>query len=206
MRTQASPSPPAFRLGVLASHQGTNFQALADACASGDLQAELALLITNNSKAPVVERAQKASVPSLHLSGRTHPSPEALDAALCEALQQAGVSLVVLAGYMKQLGPRLLHEYQGRIINVHPSLLPRHGGKGMYGSRVHQAVLDAGDAQSGATVHLVDGGYDTGRALLQEALAVCPDDTAETLAARIRPLEHRMLVAAVKQMQAALAP
>ena len=190
-----------LRLAVLASHQGSNFQALAAACAAGDLDAQVALLVTNNSQAPVVAKAQQAGIPTLHLSAQTHPCPEALDAAICSALTAANVDLVVLAGYMKRLGAQLLRRYPGRIINVHPSLLPRYGGKGMYGRRVHQAVLDAGETRSGATVHLVDEGYDTGEVLLQAEVEVRPDDTAETLAARIRPLEHRLLIQAVQQFQ-----
>ncbi|MGI9323262.1 MAG: phosphoribosylglycinamide formyltransferase [Pseudomonadales bacterium] len=190
-----------LKLGVLASHQGTNFQAVANACEAGELQAKIALLVSNNSGAGALARARKAGIASLHLSALTHPDPAKLDAALCDALQKAEVDLVVLAGYMKKLGPQLLAAYQRRIINVHPSLLPKHGGQGMYGMRVHEAVLQAGERQSGVTVHFVDSDYDTGDIILQAEVEVAANDTAQTLAAKIRPLEHGTLLAAIKQLQ-----
>ncbi|MCB1692888.1 MAG: hypothetical protein KDI19_08985, partial [Pseudomonadales bacterium] len=124
----------------------------------------------------------------------THPEPDALDAGITGALQEAGVDLVVSAGYMKKLGPRTLETFRGRIVNIHPSLLPRHGGQGMYGERVHQAVLDSGDTETGITVHYVDADYDTGPIITQVRVPVVPGDTVQTLSRRILELEHRLIV------------
>jgi len=187
-----------LRIAVLASHQGSNFQAIADACSAGELNATVAVLICNNSKAPVLARAERAGVRSAHLSSMTHPDPAALDAAICSTLTRAGADLVVLAGYMKKLGPLVLSAYENRIINVHPSLLPRHGGEGLYGLHVHAAVLAAGDAVTGATVHLVTAEYDQGDILRQASVAVNACDTTESLAARVHNLEHRLLLETIK--------
>ncbi len=193
-----------LKLAVLASHQGTNFQAVADACRQGTLNAEIVLLISNNSKAPVVARAATADIAFQHLSNKTHPEPDDLDIAMTTALETAQTDLVVLAGYMKRLGPRMLARYEGRIINVHPSLLPAHGGKGMYGGRVHAAVLAAGDTRSGATVHYVSGDYDTGAIISQAEVAVEPGDTIDTLAARVRGVEHDLMIRTINQLEGEL--
>lgn len=185
-----------LKIGVLASHTGTNFQAIADACQHGDLNASLEILICNNSSAGVMERASRAGIPARHMSSATHP--DNLDQAICDALIQANTQLVVLAGYMKKLGPAVLNEFEDRIINVHPSLLPKYGGEGFYGARVHQAVLDAGESETGATVHLVNAEYDRGDTLLQEKISVKASDTAESLADRLRPIEHQLLINAIK--------
>ncbi len=189
-----------LRLGFLASHGGSNAQAIFDACRQGNLQAEACVLISNNSRAPVRERAARAGVPSFHISSATHPQPEQLDAALVDVLQQHRVELVCLTGYMKKLGPQTLRSYRGRILNIHPSLLPKFGGRGMYGLRVHEAVIAAGESESGATVHLIDGEYDRGSILAQERVTVHPNDTPATLQARVLAVEHRMYVETLQQI------
>ncbi|MEZ7973006.1 MAG: phosphoribosylglycinamide formyltransferase [Pseudomonadales bacterium] len=191
-----------LRIGVLASHQGTNFQAIVNACEQNRVQANVALLICNNSAAPVLARARKSGVPTVHLSSLTHPSASALDESMNDHLINENIDLVVLAGYMKKLGRRVLEAHRDRIINVHPSLLPRHGGPGFYGSRVHQAVIESGDSETGATVHLVNNDYDMGKTLLQEKISVNLDDTPDSLAARLRPIEHKLLIEVIQQFSA----
>lgn len=193
-----------LRLGVLASHQGTNFQTIADACADGTLNAEVVTLICNNSNAPVMERAARLNIPAHHLSSSTHPEAGALDAAIYQQLTEADAQLIVLAGYMKKLGPFVLSEFADRIINVHPSLLPKHGGQGFFGLRVHEAVLAAGDMETGATVHHVTEGYDEGGVIKQESIAVTADDTPETLAEKVHAIEYRILIATIKEFTEAL--
>lgn len=188
--TKRSASP--LRLGFLASHGGSNAQAIFDACRQGALHGEACVLISNNSRAGVRDRAERAGVPFYHLSSATHPVPAELDAAILQTLQNHGVEVVCLAGYMKKLGAQVLASYRGRILNVHPSLLPKFGGRGMYGIRVHEAVLAAGEAESGATVHLIDGEYDQGILLAQERVDICSDDSAEALQARVLAVEHRI--------------
>ena len=191
-----------LRIGVLASHQGTNFQAIVSACQQGRVQANVALLICNNSDAPVMARARKSGVPTVHLSSLTHPSSDVLDESMHNHLADENIDLVVLAGYMKKLGPRVLEAYRDRIINIHPSLLPRHGGPGFYGSRVHKAVIESGDSETGATVHLVNDDYDMGKALLQEKITVAVDDTPDSLAERLHPIEHKLLIEVIQQFAA----
>ena len=179
-----------LRLGVLASHTGTNLQSIIDACSAGTLDAEVRVVISNNSRALALERARAAGISTAHLSNDTHPAPGALDAAIERTLKSHGVELVVLAGYMKRLGPHTLGAYRNRVLNVHPALLPKFGGQGMYGERVHAAVLESGDCVSGVSVHLVDEEYDRGPVISQVEVPVLPDDTPETLAARVLAQEH----------------
>jgi phosphoribosylglycinamide formyltransferase-1 len=179
-------------LGFLASHGGSNLQAILDAIAAGTLPARGCVAISNNSGARALQRAQAAGVPALHLSAATHPEPDALDRAMLEALRTRGAELVVCAGYMRRVGPRVLAAYRRRVLNVHPALLPRFGGQGMYGLRVHAAVLAAGERETGVTVHLVDEVYDHGRILAQAHVPVQPGDTPEALQARVLLSEHRL--------------
>ncbi len=183
-----------LRIGVLASHAGTTLQAILDACAAHEIVATVVTVVSNNSDSGALARAARAGARAVHLSGKTHPEPGALDAAIVQALETDGVEVVMLAGYMKKLEPQLLERYRGRILNTHPALLPKFGGHGMYGMRVHEAVLRAGDAISGSSVHLVDAEYDTGRVLAQVEVPVEPGDTAETLAARVQERERRLVV------------
>ncbi len=183
-----------MRLGVLASHGGTNLQAIIDACRDGRLNAEVSVVISNNSRARALQRARDAGISSFHLSGQTHPVPEPLDAAICETLLAHGVDLVVMAGYMKLLGPKTLTQFRSRIINTHPALLPKFGGKGMYGDRVHEAVLAAGEKLTGVSIHLADEAYDRGPIVAQCEVPVRDGDTVETLRARVLAREHAFLV------------
>ena len=185
-------------LGVLASHSGTNFQGILNRCQSGELRAQVGVVISNNSQSGVLERARGANLPVAHLSGVTHPNLDALDRAMEGVLVQHGVNLVVLAGFMKKLGPRVLGAFSNRIINIHPALLPAFGGRGMYGLRVHQAVIESRVQFSGATVHYVNEEYDQGPIILQEIVRVVPDDMPETLAARVLEVEHRLFPAAIR--------
>jgi phosphoribosylglycinamide formyltransferase-1 len=182
------------RLSLLGSGAGSTVAAVLDAVADGRIAADAALVVSNNSGAGVLDVAAAHGVPTAHLSSVTHPDPAALDAAVLAALDAAGTALVVLAGYMKKLGPLTLAAYDGRVVNVHPALLPAYGGQGMYGDRVHAAVLADGAAVSGATVHLVTAGYDEGPVLAQVEVPVEPDDSVETLRARVQAAEKRLLV------------
>jgi phosphoribosylglycinamide formyltransferase-1 len=183
-----------LRIGVLASHEGTTLQAILDACAAASISAEVATVISNNGSSGALRRARAAGVPDVHLSSKTHPQPGALDAAIIETLEAARVDVVMLAGYMKKLEPGLLERFRGRILNTHPALLPKFGGHGMYGMRVHEAVLRAGEGETGPSVHLVDAEYDTGRVLEQARVPVEPGDTPESLAARVQERERRLVV------------
>lgn len=183
-----------MNLGFLASHRGTNMQAVLDAIRAGVLRAHPAVLVCNNRQAEAVLRAGQQPMPAYVLNSVTHPDPHALDEAILEALRRHQCDLVVLAGYMKKMGPQTLAAFRGRIINIHPALLPKHGGQGMYGQHVHRAVLAAGETVTGVSIHLVNEEYDQGRVLAQAEMPVLPGDTVESLAARVLEREHQFLV------------
>lgn len=194
-----------IRIAVLASHTGTTLQAVLDACVSGELKARVALVISNNSRSGAMIRAAAAGVPTLHLSSATHPDADRLDAAMVQALTDADVDWVLLAGYMKKLGPGLLTTYRNRIVNTHPALLPRFGGTGFFGIKVHEAVLASGDTETGATVHLVDENYDSGPILAQVRVPVRPDDDAPTLEERVKEAERKLVVTTLSELTEAKA-
>lgn len=183
-----------LRIAVLASGSGTTLQAVIDATEDGTLDGDVVVVASNNSGSGAMERANRHGIPAVHLSTHTHPKPADLDAAFVEILGRHEPDLVLLAGYMKKLGPRVLEAFGGRMINTHPSLLPRFGGRGMYGSHVHAAVVAEGDTETGVSVHLVDRDYDTGKVLAQRTLPVEPDDDAATLAARVQAIERPFLI------------
>lgn len=179
---------PPLQVAVLASGQGSNLQALLDAFGEATAPARIALVVSNRAGAGALERAARAKVPTATIA------EDGQDAARLLALfGQHGIGLVVLAGYLKKVPDAVVAAYQGRMLNVHPALLPAFGGAGMYGRRVHEAVLASGARISGVTVHLVDEQYDHGRILAQWPVPVRPGDTPEALAARVLEAEHRLL-------------
>jgi phosphoribosylglycinamide formyltransferase 1 len=181
-----------LRIGVLASGAGTNLQALIDACRSGDVPGEIAVVASNVPAAFALERARHDDIPALVLDHRDFPAKAAFEAALRETLESYHVGLVCLAGFVRILSPAFVRAFAGRIMNIHPALLPAFGGKGMYGERVHRAVLASGVRVSGCTVHFVTEVPDGGPIILQAAVPVRDDDTPETLAARVRREEHHL--------------
>ncbi|WP_312164550.1 phosphoribosylglycinamide formyltransferase [Phenylobacterium sp.] len=176
-----------LKLGFLASKNGTSMRAIMEAASAGVLAAEPRLVVSNNRNAAALEFAAGRGVPTLAIP--TQGDPQGADRQLCEALEAAGVELVILSGYLRRLGPRTLGRYRNRILNIHPGLLPAFGGEGMYGRRVHEAVLAAGVAESGATIHAVDEIYDHGPLIERRTVPVLPGDTAEQLEARVAAME-----------------
>lgn len=159
---------------------------------------ELALVISNNSRSGAMEYARERGIESSHVSAQRHGGQEEADEALFELLKITKIDLIVLAGYLKKLPPSVVEKFAGRIINVHPALLPSFGGEGMYGERVHAAVLARGCKISGATAHLVTPEYDEGPILLQECCPVTEDESVDSLARKVREIEFRLLPAAVR--------
>lgn len=187
-----------LRIAVLVSGGGTNLQSIIDAVEEGTLESKIVCVISNKEAAYGLERARQHGIPAYFIN----PKEEGYDEKLFERLQEENVDLIVLAGYLKILAPKLIHTYKKRIINIHPALLPKFGGKGFYGIHVHEAVLKAGEKESGATVHYVDEGVDTGEIIIQRKLAVEAGDTPETLQARIlNQIEHKILVEAIKGLE-----
>jgi phosphoribosylglycinamide formyltransferase-1 len=183
-----------MNLGVLASHEGTTLQSLLDAFASGLIPGRVAVVVSNNGDSGALVKAREAGVQAVHLSSRTHGDPAALDAAIRSVLVAADVDVVFLAGYMKKLGPFVLGAFEGNILNTHPALLPRFGGRGMYGDRVFEAVLEAGEPESGISIHLVDPEYDTGPIVRQCRVPVLPGDSLNDLKDRVRAREKEFVV------------
>jgi len=179
-----------YRVAVALSGRGSNLAALLGALGPG-APAKVVLVLSNKSEAGGLALARAHGIPTAVLAD---PSDAV---AWTATLQTHHVDLVVLAGYLKRVPPAVVAEYRGRIINIHPALLPRHGGPGMYGERVHRAVLAAGDQESGVTVHLVTEEYDEGAVLAQARVPVLPGDTAEQLEERVLAVEHRLLPEAV---------
>lgn len=187
-----------LRLGVLVSGSGTNLQSMIDAVENGILKSQIVCVISNKEAAYGLERARKHQIPAYFIN----PKEEGYDKKLLETLKKEQVELVVLAGYLKILNQELIHAYSKRIINIHPSLLPKFGGKGFYGLHVHEAVIEAGEKESGATVHYVDAGIDTGQILIQKKVAVEIDDTPESLQKKIlNQIEHKILVEAIQKLE-----
>ena len=179
------------RVAVLVSGGGTNLQALIDKVADGQLpEVEIVRVLSSREDAFALERAQRAGI-------STAVAAEQQD--VLRELKDCGAEIVVLAGYMRVLSPEVIEEFRDRIINIHPSLIPKYCGKGFYGKRVHKAVLEAGEKESGATVHYVDEGVDTGKIIIQEKVPVMEGDTPDTLAARVLETEHEILAKGLKK-------
>jgi phosphoribosylglycinamide formyltransferase 1 len=187
-----------LRVGVLVSGTGSVLQGLIDACRGGEVPAQIAVVVSNVPGAFALERARGAGIPAVALDHRDFPSRAAFEAALRKTLDRAGVELVCLAGFLRILTPAFVDAYAGRIMNIHPALLPAFGGKGMYGDRVHEAVLASGARVSGCTVHFVTRDPDAGPIIVQTPVPVEDGDTPAALSARIRREELRAYPLAVR--------
>lgn len=186
-----------IRLAVLVGTKGrgSNMQAIIEACRSGRLNAECALVIAPRESAPAVQTARSLGVEVAVMD----PDDPRFAPNVLHLLKSKNVDLLCLAGYMRLLPSELVRGFADRILNIHPALLPKYGGKGMYGMRVHEAVIASGDRESGCTVHYVNEEYDSGAILLQSKCPVLPGDTPEKLAERILPLEHETYVEAIRK-------
>ena len=188
-------------IAVFGSGRGSNFEAILTAMNGGTIPgARIACVISNNSSAGILELAVHYSLPAYHLSQKHFGTEELFVDRMLAILRGHEVNLIALAGYMKLLPPVVVAQYRNRIINIHPALLPKFGGKGMYGHHVHEAVLAAGERESGATVHMVDEIFDHGTIVLQKAVPVLPDDTPDSLQARILQVEHEIYPEAIRRL------
>ena len=178
------------RLAVFASGNGSNYEAIAQACADGRIQASVALLVCDKPGAYVLERAKRFGVETFVFNPKAYARKADFEREIADRMDALGIDLVCLAGYMRILGEEMLSRYKGRIINIHPALLPKYGGKGMHGMHVHEAVVAAGEVETGITIHLVDEQYDHGKTLFQAKCEVLPCDTALDVAAKIHLLEQ----------------
>ena len=183
-----------MNIAVFASHGGSDLQAIIDACKSKRLNAKVCAVISNNSGSFALQRARDSGIPAYHFSKKTIPDPKALEKAILDTLVKHDTQIIFLAGYLKKLGSTIQQAFENRVYNIHPSLLPKYGGKGMYGINVHTAVLAAGETETGITIHRVNNEYDTGEIIAQKRVPVLEGDTPETLAARVLQEEHVFIV------------
>lgn len=195
---QSMPDKPTLRIAVFASGGGSNFEAIVEAIERESIPAEVVLCICNREGAGVFERARRHNIDAIHLTPDTFSSEAEYCNELFSLFERYGVNFILLAGYLRMIPAEIVRKFHGRILNIHPALLPAFGGKGMYGRHVHQAVLDYGAKWTGVTVHLVDEEYDRGPIVLQEPVPVYQDDTPEILAARVLVTEHRLYPEAVR--------
>ena len=180
-----------FNIAVMVSGSGSNLQAIIDSIESGQIpDAQVGLVISDKASAYALERAQAHSIPNLYI-------PKGEDEALLEALETYKIDFIVLAGYLSILAKEVVSRYPDRILNIHPSLIPKYCGKGFYGLRVHESVVAAGEKESGATVHYVDAGIDTGKIILQRKVTLDPGETAESLQKKVLEIEHQILPEAI---------
>ncbi len=186
--------------GILASHQGSNTRAVVEACSQGRLDGRVGVIISNNAKSGVLRFAEERGIAARRIGGARYSDACVRDAAILETLREHGVQVVLLLGYMKLLGPRTVAAYRGRILNTHPALLPKFGGQGMYGDRVHAAVLEAAEHETGVTVHLVDEIYDHGAVLAQHSVPVREGDTVESLKERVMTRERVFLIETLQRI------
>ena len=192
---------PKTKISVMVSGGGSNLQAIIDNIENGKLQnAEIVQVISSREDAFALERASRAGIKGVVISKEAFPDSDELAKELIKALENAGTDIVVLAGYMSILHEDVIKKYHGRMINIHPSLLPKFGGKGFYGMKVHEAVIAAGEKVSGATVHFVEYEIDTGEIILQREVPVKEGDDAETLAKRVLEVEHVIYTEALQKV------
>jgi len=187
-----------LKIGFLASGTGSSARAIVAAFAAGELPGEARLMVSNNRRAPALDFAREHGIATLCIP--TQADPAGADARIAEAMAAHGVELIVMSGYLRRLGPTTLTRFAGRILNIHPGPLPAFGGEGMYGRRVHEAVLAAGAAESGVVIHLVDEEYDHGAIVAERTVPVVAGDTAETLEARVRAEEPGFFVETLRRL------
>lgn len=188
------------RIAILVSGSGSNMMAVIEACKNGHIAGKVGCVISSNHTALAIEKAKQFNISTYISSKSDFSSPEMRDEHMLTILEKNKTDLIVLAGYLGILSSQIIRKYSGKIINVHPSLLPKFGGHGFFGMNVHKAVIEAGEKYSGATVHLVDEGIDTGKILSQEKVKVEKSDTPETLAKKVLKIEHKILVETIKNL------
>lgn len=184
---------------VFASGSGTNFQSIIDAVNRGILPARIAGLVTNKAGIPAIQRARKANIPVRVLNPAEFSNNESYANQLLNQLQEWKTDLIVLAGYLRKIPAEIVRHFPKRILNIHPALLPKYGGKGFYGSKVHEAVIEAGDKETGCTVHIVTNNFDEGPILAQAKVEVLENDSPDELAQRVLKQEHKLLPEVIKQ-------
>ena len=189
-----------MNIAVFASHSGSDLQAIIDGCKNDKINATVAEVISNNGDSMALQRANNEKIPNFHMSAKKYGNEEILATEIMTVLDKYSIDMIFLAGYMRMLHVSILEKYNNRIFNIHPALLPKFGGKGMYGINVHTAVIEAKEKETGVTIHRVNAEYDSGEIVAQTKVAVAEGDTPETLAARVLEREHEFLVEVISDI------
>ncbi|MBO8130831.1 MAG: phosphoribosylglycinamide formyltransferase [Candidatus Marinimicrobia bacterium] len=185
-------------IAVFASGRGSNFKAILEEIKKGNIPGKVCCVISDRQNPPVFEIARSEGIPTFHLNRKNFKSGDEYVENILNLLDSFNIDLVVLAGYLKLIPSKVVEKYRNKIVNIHPALLPNFGGKGYYGMKVHEAVIESGVKITGVTVHFVDERYDNGPIILQEPVRVLPEDTPETLAHRVLEVEHKVFPKVVK--------
>ena len=188
------------KIAVFSSGEGSTLTKIHEACQRGNLPAEILLIISNKAHSGAIERAKRHAIDSYLFDTGNNEDTIKTESDLVGLLKQSKIDWILLLGYTRKIGPKLLTAFNNRIINTHPSLLPKYGGKGFYGRKIHEAVLASGDILTGATVHLVNEEYDSGEILSQIAVPVLPKDSATTLEARVKKTEKSHLIKVLNEL------
>lgn len=178
-----------MNLAFLTSYNGSSAHAITDACFDGTLSASPTLLISNNESSKALKWAENKGLKTAMLNNKTHPDPADLDHKIADMMQDQRISMIILSGYMKLIGPRTMQAVNNRIINIHPALLPQYGGQGMYGRHVHEAVKNNNENETGITIHQVNAEYDEGKILAQKTIPLTPDDSVDDIEQKVRTAE-----------------
>lgn len=189
-----------MNIAVFASHGGSDLQAIIDGCKNHQINASVVCVISNNGDSMALKRAENDNIPAYHMSAKKYGDEETLASEILKVLSSHSVDMIFLAGYMRMLHISVLQKYDNRIFNIHPALLPKFGGKGMFGMNVHNAVIAAGEKETGVTIHRVSAEYDSGEIVAQTTVPVEEGDTAEILAARVLEREHTFLVGVISDI------
>ncbi len=187
------------RIGILSSHNGSGFDIIQKACETKELNAQVVLVISNNTNAKVLEKASSKNIPNFIINAKKYPN-ENLDEKITNLMQEFKIDYIFLSGYMKKIEKNLINTFNNKIINSHPALLPKFGGKGMYGKNVHKAVIEAGEKESGCTIHFVNENYDEGEFILQNSIKLNEKESIESLENRIKELESKSIIEAFKKL------
>lgn len=189
-----------MNIAVFASHGGSDLQAIINGCKNELTNAKVTVVISNNSDSLALQRAKRENIPAYHLSVKKYADEEKLAKEILYVLSEYDVDMLFLAGYMRMLHISIIEKFKNRIFNIHPALLPKYGGKGMYGMNVHNAVIAGHEIETGVTIHRVNSEYDSGEIVAQTKVPVKTDDTAETLAERVLEREHTFIIEVISDI------
>lgn len=189
-----------MNLAFLASYNGSSAHAITDACLEGDLIAAPSLLITNNPDATAIKWAENKGLKTFCLNSKTHPDPSDLDKAIAQKLKDNKITHLILSGYMKLVGPETMNAVDGKALNIHPALLPKYGGQGMFGRHVHETVKANGDTETGITIHLVNEEYDDGQIIAQKTIPVSQNDSIDDIENNVKNAEPAFYIDTVRKI------